>query len=518
MPLWETAMKMADRAVPLNRHERQLCFTFKYNVQSKQESPSEEKFTEILNGFVKPKAVKNCGKSPATPKTGKKGKGKRSVGETEIVEDGVSKPALKKAMTGEDVTKVVEDLAGNANQVVKTNHRQDNLSKQGKNKTMKQSPVVKSKQSPGQRSKQSPGGKIKQLQSGKSKQVQDTSVDENKAEMKMDTDSPTLKHKIEGVRVNPICPITGKRKRGRPPKHAEFVVVNGASPGCELNTIAKKQKTLPGAKGNDGKKLLNNNFKSPLENEKPDNASDSNSIASADLETKLDVNKGLSKVKECVCVVCELPDASVFCDGLCKNAYHYDCLGLSCAVNKFLCDECTSGNHTCFICKKTTAVVQCSEPNCGKFYHLDCIKTANIKVEGEEFTCPLHICNVCGPGKGSSTKRRRLTSCTRCPMAYHTGTCVVAGCLPITSYHLVCKRHFLADKRKAHHSHVNVNWCFVCSMGGTLICCESCPAAFHPECIDVLGIPEGNFFCRDCDSGKELLYGEIVWVKLGMYR
>lgn len=515
MPLWETAMKMADRAVPLNRHERQLCFTFKYNIQPKEESPSEGGlFTDILNGFVKPKAVKNCGKSPATPKTGKRGKGKRSVGGTEVacvnksmvVEDGVSKTTLKKAMTGESVTDVVDDLAANLNQVVQTSHLQDNSGKQGKNKR---------RQSPGVKSKQSPGGGSKQSPAGKSKQVQDTSVNEDTADMKMDIDSPTLKHKIKRANVNPICPITGKRKRGRPPKDAGLLNVNSVSPDCELSTSAKKPKTLHGAKGNDGKKPSTNN----CNNEKPDNASDSNSIASTDLETKLDVSKGTSKAKECVCVVCERPDALVFCDGVCKNAYHSDCLGLSCAMpNKFLCDECISGNHTCFICKKTTDVVQCSEPNCGKFYHLDCIKTANIKVEGEEFMCPLHVCSVCGPGKGSSTKRRRLTSCTRCPTAYHAVTCVVAGCLPITPYHLVCKRHFLADKRKAHHSHVNVNWCFVCSIGGTLICCESCPAAFHPECIDVPGIPEGNFFCRDCDSGKELLYGEIVWVKLGMYR
>ena len=82
----------------------------------------------------------------------------------------------------------------------------------------------------------------------------------------------------------------------------------------------------------------------------------------------------------------------------------------------------------------------------------------------------------------------------------------------------MCSKHFLREKNKAHHTHVNVNWCFVCSIGGTLICCESCPAAFHPECISYEGIPEGHFFCKDCTEGKELLYGEIVWVKLGMYR
>ena len=104
------------------------------------------------------------------------------------------------------------------------------------------------------------------------------------------------------------------------------------------------------------------------------------------------------------------------------------------------------------------------------------------------------------------------------PTAYHQAGCVVAGCIPVTPQTMVCAKHFWPTKTKAHHSHVNVNWCFVCSIGGTLICCESCPAAFHPECISYEGIPEGHFFCKDCTEGKSLLYGDIVWVKLGLYR
>ncbi|VDN36998.1 unnamed protein product [Dibothriocephalus latus] len=29
----------------------------------------------------------------------------------------------------------------------------------------------------------------------------------------------------------------------------------------------------------------------------------------------------------------------------------------------------------------------------------------------------------------------------------------------------------------------NVSWCFICSKGGRIICCESCPASFHQECL-----------------------------------
>lgn len=53
--------------------------------------------------------------------------------------------------------------------------------------------------------------------------------------------------------------------------------------------------------------------------------------------------------------------------------------------------------------------------------------------------------------------------------------------------------------------------------GGKLLCCESCPASFHPECLSI-EMPEGCWNCNDCKAGKKLRYKQIVWVKLGNYR
>lgn len=53
--------------------------------------------------------------------------------------------------------------------------------------------------------------------------------------------------------------------------------------------------------------------------------------------------------------------------------------------------------------------------------------------------------------------------------------------------------------------------------GGSLICCESCPAAFHADCVKIKST-EGSFYCAECAAGKRPLYGDIVWVKLGTYR
>lgn len=231
-------------------------------------------------------------------------------------------------------------------------------------------------------------------------------------------------------------------------------------------------------------------------------------------------NAGTSKKeKEAVCIVCELQDNLIFCEGICGNAFHLDCIGLSVIPKgKFVCDECVTGNHCCFVCRQTGNVKQCSQQLCTKYYHEDCVKTfKSTKFDGDRFHCPLHFCSTCVRNK-SSVSRGRLIRCVRCPTAYHLSGCLVAGCIQISSHLMACSKHFLREKNKAHHTHVNVNWCFVCSIGGTLICCESCPAAFHPECISYEGIPEGHFFCKDCTEGKELLYGEIVWVKLGMYR
>uniref|UniRef100_A0AAX7V671 Nuclear receptor binding SET domain protein 2 n=1 Tax=Astatotilapia calliptera TaxID=8154 RepID=A0AAX7V671_ASTCA len=111
-----------------------------------------------------------------------------------------------------------------------------------------------------------------------------------------------------------------------------------------------------------------------------------------------------------------------------------------------------------------------------------------------------------------------LMRCLRCPVAYHIGDqCVAAGSEMITNTAIICTNHFNAKKGYSHHSHVNVSWCFVCSKGGQLLCCESCPAAFHPDCLNI-AMPDGSWFCNDCRAGKKPKYRDIIWVKLGTYR
>jgi len=54
--------------------------------------------------------------------------------------------------------------------------------------------------------------------------------------------------------------------------------------------------------------------------------------------------------------------------------------------------------------------------------------------------------------------------------------------------------------------------------GGSLVCCDNCPASFHTYCVELPGPPDGTWYCSDCASGKRPHYGDIVWVKVGHYR
>ncbi|XP_059398131.1 histone-lysine N-methyltransferase, H3 lysine-36 specific-like [Carassius carassius] len=112
----------------------------------------------------------------------------------------------------------------------------------------------------------------------------------------------------------------------------------------------------------------------------------------------------------------------------------------------------------------------------------------------------------------------QLTHCIRCPVAYHANDyCIPAGSVTLTHSNIVCPNHFTPRKGCHNHEHVNVSWCFVCSEGGSLLCCESCPAALHQECLNI-DMPEGSWYCNDCRAGNKLHYKEVVWVKVGRYR
>ncbi|XP_075714945.1 histone-lysine N-methyltransferase NSD3 isoform X5 [Rhinoderma darwinii] len=225
--------------------------------------------------------------------------------------------------------------------------------------------------------------------------------------------------------------------------------------------------------------------------------------------------------KDTVCQICErFGESLVSCDGDCTRLFHLECLGMdTLPEGKFVCMECKTGLHTCFSCKlPSTSVKRCSIPSCGKFYHDACARQYAATVfDSRGFRCPHHCCCSCTAEKDMYRScKGRMLRCVRCPVAYHSGdSCVAAGSLILSSSLMICSNH---SKRSGHSSGaVNVSFCFVCARGGKLLCCESCPAAFHPSCLN-MEMPQGPWSCNDCRTGKKLHYKQIVWVKLGNYR
>ncbi|XP_039212733.1 histone-lysine N-methyltransferase, H3 lysine-36 specific isoform X2 [Crotalus tigris] len=232
---------------------------------------------------------------------------------------------------------------------------------------------------------------------------------------------------------------------------------------------------------------------------------------------------GGAALKENVCQICEKPGELLLCEAQCCGAFHLQCLGLSeMPKGKFICTECSTGVHTCFVCKNSGEnAKRCLLPLCGKYYHEECIqKYPPTVMQNKGFRCSLHICMTCHAANPAniSASKGRLMRCVRCPVAYHSNDfCLAAGTVILASNSMICPNHFTPRRGCRNHEHVNVSWCFVCSEGGSLLCCESCPAAFHRECLSI-DMPEGSWYCNDCKAGKKPHYKEVVWVKVGRYR
>jgi PHD-finger/Bromodomain len=43
-------------------------------------------------------------------------------------------------------------------------------------------------------------------------------------------------------------------------------------------------------------------------------------------------------------------------------------------------------------------------------------------------------------------------------------------------------------------------YCVVCGLSGDLLCCDGCPNVVHQECINLTDVPEGDWFCDECNA------------------
>lgn len=54
----------------------------------------------------------------------------------------------------------------------------------------------------------------------------------------------------------------------------------------------------------------------------------------------------------------------------------------------------------------------------------------------------------------------------------------------------------------------NTDLCVLCGLGGSLLCCDGCPAAYHMRCIgeSAKSIPPGEWLCPECSVGGRGLH------------
>lgn len=190
---------------------------------------------------------------------------------------------------------------------------------------------------------------------------------------------------------------------------------------------------------------------------------------------------------------------------------------------RFECGTCLRERKPkCIVCSedKTDELFECSRKGCGCYYHVGCLKywpqnkltRAGDTVKG--LMCPRHVCQICiadNPHRNYTSNLepdQKLIKCVLCPASYHRKSiCIPAGSELLSQSQMVCPRHRQTTKRP-----VNTDWCFLCCKGGSLICCETCPTAFHQDCLKIKQTDD-KYICEECESGRLPLYGEIVWVK-----
>jgi len=197
------------------------------------------------------------------------------------------------------------------------------------------------------------------------------------------------------------------------------------------------------------------------------------------------------------------------------------------------CKSCSVGVKNCFACQQpidnsddVEETSHCPVPECKLSYHKTCLKfwpqnNINKINGGRQNQCPQHSCHTCFSKDIHTTGL--IAKCIMCPAAYHTeNSCTPAGTQVLSNVQIICPRHVtehekMKNVKEKQSKPLNLDWCNVCMDIGNLVCCESCPASFHPNCISY-EVSDEKFICQECQDGRLTLYNTIVWARVGSYR
>ncbi|KAJ8319853.1 hypothetical protein KUTeg_001440 [Tegillarca granosa] len=110
-------------------------------------------------------------------------------------------------------------------------------------------------------------------------------------------------------------------------------------------------------------------------------------------------------------------------------------------------------------------------------------------------------CEVCQQGG-------EIILCDTCPRAYHL-VCLDPELEEAPEGKWSCP-HCVGEGIKEQEEDEHMEFCRVCKDGGELLCCDSCPSAYHVHCINppLKIIPDGDWHCPRCAA--EPLKGRVA--------
>ena len=60
-----------------------------------------------------------------------------------------------------------------------------------------------------------------------------------------------------------------------------------------------------------------------------------------------------------------------------------------------------------------------------------------------------------------------------------------------------------AEEAESEVESVHNEHCPVCLEGGEVICCDTCPAVYHLECVELKKVPRGKWSCPGCKTSPQ---------------
>eukprot|EP00301_Raphidiophrys_heterophryoidea_P024024 c7671_g1_i2.p1 GENE.c7671_g1_i2~~c7671_g1_i2.p1 ORF type:complete len:782 (-),score=137.04 c7671_g1_i2:40-2385(-) len=244
------------------------------------------------------------------------------------------------------------------------------------------------------------------------------------------------------------------------------------------------------------------------------------------------------------------PLAPVQCSGRCGRWIHPSCDQMRVTAAKresqHTCADCVRRESLCGICGgqcEPSNGITCSFPQCSYRYHAACLQLiAVVEWTGpKRFICPLHTCAFCATRVSPC---QSFVRCLECCVTYHSPHCVPPGLPPQSLRYIRCVRHTPLSKGNRK---ISSDTCSVCYGHGELLCCETCPATSHLNCVQnavqveastssrgqvplvssngsgatggiaAIG-PKGEWHCRACMNGTAPMLGDVVWVKYASSR